>query len=644
MATSDRSRQDHGQAGAGPLLLVLVLFIGIAFIVNWNNQNPEIRRINLVAQQYADAWRTGGLAGLQYDALSGPGIGADPGKVAENVTWIVNGLDGDPVKDVSALRPEKVVVDKAQTVRSGKGNDLATAKLWVTWKLMPEGLDQSAHYWTYAVTLQERLFNGRWRTVWTPQTVHPAIRQGLVLRLDRTLATRNVILGAGDTQLVPTNGEPQLAKALLGSISARTDPTTKKQVQQSTPAQANLQYLRAKPNDAVGVSGLEDLFDSRLGGGARVEVKTYLVNAPQNVGTSEQTLFVGAPDTPRPIRITLDRRTQQWAEQAIAGVTGGPATLVIVQPSTGNLLAVANTPPATAQALPVDYGLLAQAPPGSTFQLASALALLRSPAQSLQTQQHYQLSTRIDCSDPYTVGGQVLRNYQGPRLAGVQLGSAVEGGCVTGPARVAGDVTPETLQTAAYDLGFSTPKDRTDDTPGYFTVADQLGVPAFHGSVPPSPDTPDRDPLAHAQNLIGEGEVLMSPLSMARAAATVGSGTRHAVKLVLDPAPRAQDRDLPKQLNPGEADALRLIMGKGVTEDGGSAKTLRPLGDVHALAGTGGYGSTDYGRGQQRSAWCFGYLGDYAFAVLVPATATAPTDPAPALTIASKFLTASHAG
>jgi hypothetical protein len=621
---------------------VLVLFAILALVVNWRSPNPEIRRINLTASQYAEAWRTGDLATLEYDALSGPGVEGDPGKVADNVTWIVGGLDGDLTEDKAPLRPEKIELDPAQTVRSGKGNDLATAKLWVTWKLMPEGLDQSAHYWTYPVTVQERLFGGRWRVVWKPETVHPSIRQGLVLRLDRTLVTRNVILGAGDTQLVPTNGQPQLAKAVLGSISEQLDPRTQQKQQRATVAQSQLDHLRARPNDPVGVTGLQELFDARLGGGARIEVKTHLVNPPyRGIGTPEQTLFRGAPETPRPVKITLDRRTQVWAEQALAGVSG-PATLVVVKPSTGDLLAVADTPPENPQNPPVDYGLLGQAPPGASFQLASALALLRSPARSQQTEQTYQLTTRIDCSDPYTVGGQVIRNYQGPRLAGVQLGAAVEGGCVTGLARTAGDVSPETLQTAAYDLGFSTPKDHTDDTPGYFAIADLLGVPAFHGSVPPTPDTPDRDRLAHAQNMIGEGDVLMSPLSMARAAATVASGTRRAVRFVVDPIPRNQDTA--KKLDSGELQALQTIMAKGVTEDGGSAKALRPLGDVHALAGTGGYGSTDFGRGQQRSAWCYGYLGDYAFAVLAPAASggVALPDAAPAVTIASKFLTATR--
>lgn len=620
MARSVR-RRDRGQAGAGPLLLVLVLFGVFSTFVYVNSQDPEIRRVNLVAQQYADAWRTGGLADLEYDRLSNPDVdGGESGKIADNVKWIVNGLDG-AIDDKADIRPEKIVVDRAQTTREGKGDDLATTRLWVTWKLLPVELDQSAHYWTYPVTIRERLFHGHWRVVWSPESVHPAIRQGLVLQLRRTLPARSNVLGAGDTALPPSS-RPTLAQGLLGAITTR-----------ASTVQANTNPLRAKPGDTVGVAGLQDLFDARLAGGPGIEVTTYLVPGYSGLSPTQAPLFVGAPETPKPLRITIDRRTQTWAEDALAGTTTR-ATFVVVKPTTGELLAVANTVPAgTTQ--PVDYGLSSQHPPGPVFGLASTLALLRSPARSQQTRQHYQLTTRIDCSQPFAVGGQVFRNYQGPSLAGVQLGAAVEGGCVTGLARVADDVAPETLQLAAYDLGLSTPRDPTNRTPGLLAVSDQLGAPAFHGLVPPTPEEPDQDLVHRSENMVGEGQVLVSPLSMARSAATVASGTRRAVRLVVDPAPRHSD--IPKDLPPGELDALRLLMSKGVTEPGGSAHALAPLGDVHALAGTAGYGT---GQSQRRQAWCVGYLGDYAFAVLIPDVTTASA--APAVAVASRFLNATR--
>jgi cell division protein FtsI/penicillin-binding protein 2 len=313
-------------------------------------------------------------------------------------------------------------------------------------------------------------------------------------------------------------------------------------------------------------------------------------------------------------------------------MTGSTATFVVIKASTGELLAAANTTPTGAAA--ADSGLSAQQPAGPVFGVASTLALLRSPIASQQSQETYQLTTRIDCSQPYTIGGQVFRNSQGPSLAGVQLGAAVEGGCATGLARASADVRPATLQAAAYDLGLAAPRDDVDRTPGWLTVADQLGTPAFHGSVPLTDQRADADPVPKAENMVGEGEVLVSPLSMARGMATVASGTRRAVRLIVDPPPSRQD--IPKDLNPGEVEALRLLLSKGVTEPGGSAHALSALGDVHALAGTAGYGT---GKGQKRQAWCVGYLGDYAFAVLVPNSGTSA---APAVSIVTKFLNAAR--
>jgi hypothetical protein len=611
LTTSARLRRDEGQTGAGPLVLVLVLFAVLATLVFVNNTNPEFRRINVVAREYADAWRSGKLNSLEYDKLSSPDVdNGNPNKVAAAVKAVTKDLDS-----TGNLRPEKIEIDPTQTRQTGKGNDLATTRLWVTWKLQPAGLEQNAHYWTYPVTLQERLFGGRWRVVWMPQAVHPAIRNGLVFRVRRTLPARGLILGAGNTSLPPAE-QPNLAKGLLGSIA-----------NQATAQQAKLNGLRARQGDTIGVAGLQELYDERLAGNASIEISAGLVPGVSGISAPQQPLYVGPPETPKPLKTTLDRRTQAGAEDALAGITA-PATLVVVRSSTGELLAVANTvPPGTTQ--PVDYGLSSQQPPGPVFGLVSTLALLRSPARSLQTQHSYQLTTRIDCSSPYTVDGQVFTNVQGPSLAGVQLGAAVEGGCVTALARAARDVRPEVLQRAAYDLGLATPQDSTEGAPGLFAVADQLGTPAFHGSVPPTPEEPERDAVHHAENMVGEGQVLVSPLSMARAAATVDSGIRRAVRLIVDPAPR--QADTPQELNLADLDALRSLMAKGVTEPGGSAHALAPLGDVHALAGTAGHGT---GKDQKRQAWCVGYLGDYAFAVLVPDSSNA----AQTVSIASKFL------
>jgi cell division protein FtsI/penicillin-binding protein 2 len=254
----------------------------------------------------------------------------------------------------------------------------------------------------------------------------------------------------------------------------------------------------------------------------------------------------------------------------------------------------------------------------------------------------------VDCRQPFTYPGegQMFRNAQGPTIDKVRLAAAIEGGCTTALARLAPTITPVQLQTAAWDLGLATPLDARDgDTPGWLAVADQLGTPAFLGRVSSDaatdlggPDDPDgtraMTRVHQAQTMVGEGKVLVSALSVTRAAATVASGERRAPKLIANPAPTQQD--LPKPIETGDLGQLQEIMAKAVTEPGGSAHALAALpgSPVHAMAASAGYGT---GRGDVRAAWVTGYRGDYAFTVLIP-NATATDGTRNALEVARRFL------
>lgn len=310
-----------GLGGPFAILFLVAVFAVIAAVVYLNNGNPEIRRIDLVAQQYADAWSKGSLSDVDYDRLSGPNVDAgDGGKVEAAVQTIVRDLD---VTGKGEIKPVKVEVDRGATRITDAARTLATTRLNVTWELQKSGLSQKGHEWTYAVDLTERQDGGRWRVVWTPQTVHPVIRAGLVLRVQRTLAPRAQVIGAGDTPLPPA-GSPDLAKAVLGSIATR-----------ATQDQADLAPLRAAPSDTIGVAGLQDLYDARLAGNAAITVTAAPAKSGTGIVPNQVPLFVGPPETPTPLQLTLDARVQGWAEAALAGARGA-ATLVVARPSTGN--------------------------------------------------------------------------------------------------------------------------------------------------------------------------------------------------------------------------------------------------------------------------------------------------------------------
>ena len=146
---------------------------------------------------------------------------------------------------------------------------------------------------------------------------------------------------------------PGFAAELLGSVG----PATEEMAADGPLA----------PGDLTGLSGLQLEYDSQLRGSDAVAVRVMgtdnalsppLFEAPSEPGTALQT--------------TLDLRVQSHADDVLADEPG--AALVAVQPSTGNVLAVANSPggKGTQSALLGEYSL------GSSFQPVTELARLRS--------------------------------------------------------------------------------------------------------------------------------------------------------------------------------------------------------------------------------------------------------------------------
>ncbi|NED57182.1 hypothetical protein G3I24_40670, partial [Micromonospora aurantiaca] len=87
---------------------------------------------------------------------------------------------------------------------------------------------------------------------------------------------------------------------------------------------------------------------------------------------------------------------QAAAGNALASVKK-PASMVALRPSTGEILAVANKPGGYNRAL------MGQYPPGSTFKVVTAAALVAdgvSPA------------TKVGCPATTTVNGRSFHNYQ----------------------------------------------------------------------------------------------------------------------------------------------------------------------------------------------------------------------------------------
>ena len=272
---------------------------------------------------------------------------------------------------------------------------------------------------------------------------------------------------------------------------------------------------------------------------------------------------------------TLDTRVQAAAEEALAG-RSDEAALVAVQPSTGDVLAVANRPLESSY----DRALEGTYAPGSTFKVVSTAALLRDGLSVGET---------VRCPPTIEAGGRQFKNFEGGAAGAVPFSRDFAVSCNTAFVSLAPRLAPDALSRTARDYGLGRKLD--------------LAVPAAGGQVPPGEDAVER-----AAAMIGQHEILASPLAMASVAATVAAGRWRAPRLLASD-PREAGPPLPAS----ERDTLRSLMRLVVTEGSGTA-LAGVDGEVRGKSGTAEFGGGDP---PPTHAWFIAFRGDVAVAVLV---------------------------
>lgn len=352
--------------------------------------------------------------------------------------------------------------------------------------------------------------------------------------------------------------------------------------------------------DKVGLSGLEGSLERTLAGTPSGEVR--IVDAA--TGDVVRTLFQFTGQAPQPVRITLDRRIQAAAEQALAGVTQ-PAAIVAVDAATGDVRAVVSRPFTE----PLNRALAGQYPPGSTFKVVTTAALLGAGTTP---------TTPVTCPPTATVGGQQFVNFEGESLGGTTFRTAFAQSCNTAFVALSANLSDAALAAAAKDFGFGASYD--------------LGLPTAGGSFPAPKDAAER-----ASDAIGQGRVLASPLHMATVAAAVASGTWRAPRLLADTPPGASTALPPggagTALAPGAAATLQDLTAEVVRTGTGTAAAV-PGQSIAGKTGTAEFGNPDPNR---THAWFIGYRGSLAVAVLVEGGGVGGRAAAP---LAAKFFAA----
>ena len=300
-------------------------------------------------------------------------------------------------------------------------------------------------------------------------------------------------------------------------------------------------------------------------------------------GTPVDTLFEVEGKPGKALRTTLDIDVQRAAEDAL-GDRDDEAALVAVEPSSGDILAVANRPTDTGYNRAVE----GKYPPGSTFKVISTDALLRAGLDPSET---------VDCPKTVNVGGREFKNFEGNAAGAVPFSVDFAESCNTAFVSLTERLRPDALTETARDFGLE--------------------------DVPPGEDLVER-----AAAMIGQARILASPLEMAGVAATVADGRWHAPRLL-----RSDKKTAGEPLDDGELATLRELTRSVITSGTGTALASVP-GDVHGKSGTAEYGSGDP---PPTHAWFIAYRDDVAIAVLVENGRSGGTVAAP---IAAAFFNA----
>ncbi|GIG34667.1 cell division protein FtsI [Cellulomonas pakistanensis] len=536
----------------------------------------------------------------------------------------------------------------AGDVVAAEGDDAAASvELSFTWDV-----GSSTTAWTYTTHANLARVDDEWRARWSPMVLAPDLAAGEALQVRRVQAERAQVLGQGDAVIVesrpvsrvgidktrvataeadaaarglatalridPEAYAAQVAaageKAFVEAIVVREgDPVYDVAALSALPGvnavsatlplaptrafarpvlgtvgQATAEIVEESDGavvggDLTGLSGLQAQFDAQLRGEPGL---TVVATAG---GAQERELFHVEPLVGQPLRTTLDPAVQQAAEDVVATQPDVASAVVAIRPSTGDVLAVASGAGGGGMST-ATLGLYA---PGSTFKVASSLALLRAGLTPDST---------VTCPETATVEGRTFQNYPGypaEALGDIPLRTALAESCNTAFLTAAGQAPQEQLAAAAAALGL---------VPG----AD-LGFAATLGEVP-AEATGGTD---HAASMIGQGRVQATPLGMATVAASVAHGARVTPRLVLGAdeataAPSAAADAAP--LTAPEAEALRAMMRAVVTEGGGDFLQDVPGAEVIAKSGTAQYGS---GEELANHAWMIAAQGDLAVAVFV---------------------------
>lgn len=341
-------------------------------------------------------------------------------------------------------------------------------------------------------------------------------------------------------------------------------------VAEATAEQLEQFGLDPQERHLIGQFGLERALEDRLLGSdivrAGLRERDGVTDAPLRYVLSET-----QADPSAPVHTTLDVTVQQAIENALVGA-GGTIGLVAVDADSSAILGSASRPLGG-----YNRAFEGRYPPGSTFKIVTAEALLREGGSPQDP---------VDCPAETSVGGLRIANAGDIGHGAVDLREAFARSCNTTFAQLGAELGDEALIAAAERFGFND--------------AWQLPLSSFGGSFPEPADTAERGAAA-----FGQARVETSVVHLAGVAAAAVSGEWRAPYLLQDDGPHE-----PRPLADGVAEPLQELLRAVVTDGTGTAAAVEGR-DVLGKTGTA------QASGGVEHAWFIGYYDGVAFAVLV---------------------------
>jgi peptidoglycan glycosyltransferase len=364
---------------------------------------------------------------------------------------------------------------------------------------------------------------------WDPSLVFPGLRSGEHLESETELAPRAPILANDGTPLA--EGPAAEREYPLGSAAIDVTGELGTASEEQLPKLARHGF---GPDTPVGISGLEQAFNTRLAG--KPGGKLLAVGS---AGSGSRTLAESKPQAGAPVKTTIDPDLQEAAVVALAGRAGG---IAVLDADSGDVRALAG------------QAYSAPQPPGSTFKIVTTTAALQKGIVSLDTE--------FEITDGVNVGGRFLNNANG-ELCGGTLREAFAESCNADFAPLGPQIGNDEFVATAERFGFNSPP--------------TLYAPEIVREVEPAESTiPEEigEEIDLGVSAIGQGEVQATPLEMASVAQTVANGgVREPTSIVKNKKLRP-DAEPVRVMKKQIADELTELMVGVVTEGTGTAGAI----------------------------------------------------------------------